>query len=174
MSLKRSRIIAVIGTFILSFVVHFGYNILPNAVTSIFFPVNESVWEHMKMLYTTILLYGVIDYFLMKKYDISHNNFFLNLFVISYTSIIVYLAIFLPIYYKIGENMIVSISVMLITYIIIYIMSYYILRMKNKGLNYLWILFIIFGYIVLGYLTYNPIKSQLFFDTRDEIYGIEK
>lgn len=174
MNLKKSRIIAVIGTFILSFVGHFVYGLIPNVVTSIFFPVNESIWEHMKILYTSILLYGIIDYFILKKFDIKHNNFFLNLFVISYSSIIIYLSLFLPIYYNIGESMIISISLMFIVYIIIYILGYYILRMNNKNFNLLWIVFLIIGYIIFGILTYSPIKNHLFFDTEKEIYGIKK
>ena len=174
MSLKKTRIIAIIGTFIISFLVHFAYTLFPNFVFSIFFPVNESIWEHMKMLYTSILLYGIIDYFILKKYDIKFNNFFLNIFLLRITSIIVYLIIFLPIYYRIGENMFMAIFIMLLSYIFVYIMSYYILTMKEKGNNFIWILLIVICYIVFGYLTYNPIHNQLFFDTKDEIYGIPK
>ena len=68
MSLKKSRVIACIGTIILAFIFHFAYEMLPNFLFSIFFPVNESVWEHMKMIYSAIVFYGIIDYFLNKKY----------------------------------------------------------------------------------------------------------
>lgn len=174
MSLKRSRVIAVISTIVLSFIFHFVYNFVPSFFTSIFFPVNESIWEHMKLLYTSILVYGVIDYFLLKKFNVKHNNFFLNLFVISFACIIIYLALFLPVYYRFGESMFISIFVMIISYIIVYILSYYILSLNEKGLNILWILFIIFGYFVFAYLTYNPIRIHLFFDTSHEVYGIIK
>ena len=71
MSIKLSHVIAVIGTIILSFVFHFVYDLIPNFVTSIFFPVNESIWEHMKLLYTSILVYGIIDYFLARKFSLK-------------------------------------------------------------------------------------------------------
>ena len=174
MSLKKSRFIAFIGTVILSFIFHFIYDFIPNCITAIFFPVNESIWEHMKLLYSSIIFYGIIDYFLSRKYDIKYNNFFLNLFVISILSILIYLAVFLPIYYKIGENMFIAISLMIITFIIIYVISYYILKFKNVGFNYLWICLIIIGYIIFGYLTFNPIKTHLFFDTNTESYRIKK
>lgn len=70
--------------------------------------------------------------------------------------------------------MFISIGIMIITFIIVYIISFYILITCSKKFDYLWIIPIIFGYFLFGYLTYNPIKEQLFFDTKDEIYGIKK
>ena len=84
------------------------------------------------------------------------------------------MALFLPIYYSIGENMFLAIGLMLVTYIIVYIMSYYILSMDEKNNMIIWILLMIMGYIILGYLTYRPFKNDLFFDPRDEVYGIKK
>ena len=174
MSLKKSRVIAVLGTFVLAFLFHFLYQIFPNFVFSIFFPVNESVWEHMKILYSSIIFYGIIDYFISKKFNIKYNNFIFNLFFCAFISILIYLGLFLPFYYKIGESMFLSISILFITYIIVYYISYYILKIDEFNYNYLWILLIILGYGIFFYFTYNPIHDQLFFDTKDEAYGIKK
>lgn len=174
MSLKKSRIIAVVGSFILGFLIHFAYQVFPNFIFSIIFPVNESVWEHMKIIYSSIILYGIIDYFICKRFNLNYNNFLFNLFFCSFIGILIYLGIFLPFYFKIGESMFLSISVLLVTYIIVYIISYYILKSSDFNFKYLWIILILLGYVVFGYLTYNPIRHQLFFDTKDEIYGIKK
>ena len=174
MSLKKSRVIAFFGTLVLSFLFHFLYDLFPNFVFSVFFPVNESIWEHMKILYSSIIFYGFIDYFLNKKFSIHYNNFFLNLFIVSFSSVLIYLLIFLPIYFKIGESMFLSIGLMVIVFVIAYFISYYILKSDEIGFKYLWISFIILGYFLFGYLTYNPIHNQLFFDTHHEIYGIKK
>ena len=174
MSLKKSRIIACIGSIILSFIFHFAYEMLPNFLFSIFFPVNESVWEHMKILYSSIVFYGIIDYFLSKKYNVHYNNFFMNIFACAFSSVIIYLAIFLPLYYSIGESMFISIGVMILTFIIVYVLSYFILRSQDIDYKCVWIILIVLGYVVFTYLTYNPIKTQLFFDTHHEIYGIKK
>ena len=72
MNLKKIKILAVIGIFILSFLSHFAYEIFPNIIFSFIFPVNESIWEHMKILFTSTLLYGIIDYLLLKKYNIKY------------------------------------------------------------------------------------------------------
>lgn len=174
MSLKKSRVIACIGTIVLAFIFHFAYQVFPNFISSIFFPVNESVWEHMKMLYSSIVFYGIIDYFLNKKYDIGYKNFFMNLFICSVSSIIIYLAIFLSLYYSFGESMFISIGVMVLAFIIVYVISYFILGFDEKNHNIVWIVLIVLGYVIFTYLTYNPIRTQLFFDTKDEIYGIKK
>ena len=173
MNLKNTRIISVIGIFILCFISHFVYNILPCSLTAIFFPVNESIWEHMKMIFTSIILYGIIDYIVLNKFKIKYNNFFLSLFITSIISIPIYLLIYLPIFYKIGENMFINISLMLLVIIITQIISYFILKANNyKIFNYISIILIIVCYIIFGYLTYHPIKAELFFDTKDEKYGI--
>ena len=70
MKLSTIKKISVFGLFGMSFLTHFIYNIFPNPLFAIFFPVNESIWEHMKLLSTTILLYGIIEYFLLKHYNI--------------------------------------------------------------------------------------------------------
>ena len=121
-----------------------------------------------------LFFYTCHDYFICKKFDLKYNNFLFNLWFCSFISIFVYLGLFLPFYYKIGESMFLSISVLLITYIIVYIISYYILKSDHFNYNYVWIILILIGYIIFGYLTYNPIKNQLFFDTHNEIYGIKK
>ena len=67
MNLKKIKIINVIGVFALSFLFHFMYEWWPNVVTSIFFPVNESIWEHMKIFVSAILVWGLVDKFLLDK-----------------------------------------------------------------------------------------------------------
>lgn len=173
MNLKNSRIIAVIGIFLICFLSHFLYKWLPNSLFAIFFPVNESIWEHMKMIFTSIILYGIIDYIILYKFNIKYNNFFISLFVTALISIPIYLSIYLPIFYKMGENMFINIGLMLLVIILVEVIGYYIMRMKSCKIgNYISMILIIISYIVFGYLTYNPPKYEIFFDTQEEKYGI--
>jgi hypothetical protein len=173
MNLKKIKIISVIGTFMLCFLTHFLYDIFPNSLFSIFFPVNESIWEHMKMLFTSILIFGIIEYFLLNKFKIKVNNYLFSLFLKAFLSIPIYLVMFLPFYYKFGEKMIVIFIMMIITFIIIEIISIKILEFKQiKYLNIISIILIIISYIIFGYLTYHPFKTHLFLDTENEKYGI--
>ena len=96
MSIKKTRLISILGIFLISFLAHFMYDLFPNVITSFFFPVNESIWEHMKILFTSTMIYGVFDYILMKKFNIKYNNLLLELFITSFLSVIIYLIIYIP------------------------------------------------------------------------------
>ena len=173
MSLKKSRIISTIGIFLLCFLFHFIYDWLPCTFTAVFFPVNESIWEHMKLLFSAVCFYSIIDYIILEKFKIRYNNFFTSIFISAITIIPIYLIMFLPIYYKIGQNMVITIGIMLVAIIISQVISFYILSAKDcDKLNIISLILIIVTYIVFAYLTYYPIKNELFFDTQEEKYGL--
>ena len=173
MSLKKVKIISSIGIFLLCFLFHFIYEWIPNTVTSIFFPVNESIWEHMKLLFSSVIFYGIIDYLILQKFNIKYNNFFTSLFMSALLIIPIYLIMFLPVYYKIGNRMIITILLMFLSIILSQVISYYILKYKDlNNINIISIILIIISYIIFAYLTYYPIKTELFFDPLEEKYGI--
>lgn len=171
--MKKMRIISVALIFLLCFVSHFLYELIPSVVTSIFFPVNESIWEHMKLLFTTILFYHFLEYIYLYLKKININNYFIASFVSSLLSIPIYLIIFLPIYYAIGENMVITFIILFITICLAEFIHYFIT--KYETIKYQFIIstiLIIISYVIFGYLTYNPPKTDLFYDTVEEKYGI--
>ncbi len=172
MNLKKIKIINLFIVFLLCFPLHFTYKLLPNIISIIFTPVNESIWEHMKLIYTSFILGGIIDFILLKKY-IKVNNFMFQLFIVPVIGIFIYLLIYLPLYNIMGENMVVSILLLFIIIIIEEIISYFILNLnKIKFQNIIGISGIILVYIIFAYLTYNPIMNYIFFDTENDLYGI--
>ena len=97
MSLKRFKFVGVFIIFALCFLAHFLYDWISIDVVGWFFPVNESIWEHMKLLFTPFIIYTLIEWlFLRNKKEI--NNLSLQLFLIPLISIVVYLAIYLILY----------------------------------------------------------------------------
>ena len=173
MNLKAIKIIGFFVIFLLCFPFHFLYDWLPNSLFSIFFPINESIWEHMKLIYTSFVFYGIFDYLLLKKNKINFNNFLIQLFLIPIIAIFIYLIIFIPIYKIIGENMIISIGLLAVVILIEQILSYFILQYKEiKYQNIIGIIGIILIYIIFGYLTYKPIENYIFYDTVKDKYGI--
>ena len=173
MNFKKMIILNSILTFLLCFLTHFVYELLPNPIFAVFFPVNESVWEHMKMLYTTILLYGIIEYLIIKKYNLLANNFLFTQLIKSIISIPIYLAMFLPFYLNFGENMGVTFAILFITIFISNYIGYKILTLNP--INYqkeISIIFIILIYIIMGILTFKAPRQEIFFDTSEEKYGI--
>lgn len=174
MNLKKIKIIGTLTIFVLAFIYHFLYEWFPNPIFSILFPVNESIWEHMKLLYTGILSWGLIEIILLKKNKINYNNYPYQLFLTSFTSIIVYLILYLPIYNIIGEKLIISISLLFIVILLEQILSYYLLKQKKETdiLDKISIILIILFYMILLNLTYDPPKNYIFYDTVENKYGI--
>ncbi len=173
MTLTRWKVISVIGIFLLCFLTHFIYDWFPNTFTSIFFPVNESIWEHMKMLYSAMIVFGLIEFPLLKLFKLNHHNFLTNLFISSLLSIPIFLTLYLPFYYIIGENMALNLITLFITICITQIIGYYTLNTnKSKGLNWISLIGIILVYIIFGILTYYPLEIELFFDPIKEKYGL--
>lgn len=132
LTLKKIKIINIILFFALSFLWHFMYDWFPNFLTSIFFPVNESIWEHMKIIFGVIVFGSLISLILMNKFHIKHNNFYVEIITKAVLGVLFYLIIFIPLYKWLGENMFISISLMLITYIYVEIIGYKILKLRNE------------------------------------------
>ena len=66
--IKNYQIFSVIFTFILGTLLHFTYKLSgENYIIALFSAVNESIWEHLKLLYFPMLLTLIIGYFYMGK-----------------------------------------------------------------------------------------------------------
>jgi len=173
--MKKIKTIGVYVIFILSFLSHFMYDIFPNPLFSILFPVNESIWEHMKLLVTPVIIYSLIEYFIYKKKNIPYNNFILSYAISFIVSIIVYLIIYLPVHLIFGHNLLFSIYLLFIIFILIEVISYKIMNYKEiKYTNIIGFGMIILIYIIFWYLTYYPFENMLFYDTTSNSYGIKK
>ena len=120
MKFIKLKIIDTIAIFLLCFLTHNLYKWLPNSLFSIFFPVNESIWEHMKMLFTTILIWGIIDYFFIKNHKVIVSSF-----ISAIISIPIYLTLFLPWH---SSNMILIFSCLFITIALTQLISYFLLE----------------------------------------------
>ena len=161
--------------FSLTFLFHFMYEWFPNPVFSIFFPVNESIWEHMKLLYSGFIFWSIIEYIILKKYKIKFHDFSKNIFLVSITSIIVYLILYLPLYHIFNENLFISILLLIIVIFLEEIFSYYLLlSKKNSLLNKVSKFLILLFYFVFIILTYNPPNNFLFYDAHNNCYEICK
>ncbi len=74
--MKRSiKFWQVVGFFIVSVLgtaLHFLYDLLGGKLTALVSGVNESSWEHMKLLFFPMLLFAIAEYFIIGK---NHNSF---------------------------------------------------------------------------------------------------
>lgn len=172
MNKKILKIIGVIIAFILCFPFHFLYDKFPCFLTSMFAPVNESIWEHMKLLFGSIIVSGIIQKLIIIYRKEKVNNICFSNFIGALLSIPIFLILFLLIYFIIGENFILTISIMLLTIILSEIISYKIMNQKDFNMENKTIIFVIIIYSIFTLLTYFPLKNVLFIDPTNNTYGI--
>lgn len=174
MTFKKWKIISPFIIFGLCSVFHFVYQLTPNIITSFFFPVNESIFEHMKLIYTSILIFSLIESFVIKKKNWVVFNIGINPFISGIVNIISFLIIYLPIRIILYENMIITFTILFISNIITSFISYRLLLSKQIIDNKLGLFITLLMYIPFIYLTYYPPHTEFFYDTKDELYGIPK
>lgn len=173
---KKILIINTITIFLCMFLFSNIYKLLPNFLTATLFPVNESLFEHMKLMFISEIIVSLIVYLAFKFKGIKFNNYFLGLLVSTIFTIILFFLIYLPIYNRFGEGLVYTMIIYLIVLSIgNYIFYLIISKMKdNVFFNYVSLILISIIWIVLIYFTFNPRYTDFFFDTIDEIYGIPK
>lgn len=173
---KQDKIFMAISTisiFIISFLAHNIYKFFPNDFTAIFFPVNESIYEHMKMLFTCYFIYSIILILISDKYK-KNNILFANLCG-AVINIIIFLIVYLPVYYRFGDNMIFTLVLLFITILISnYIISFIYRKDDLRELKITAVILFPVLFAIFAYFTYNPLEESFFFDPVDEIYGIPK
>ncbi len=166
------KIIGILLTFILCFFLHFAYQNFPNFLFSILTPVNESIWEHMKLIATSFIIISLIEYLLIHK-KIHLKNFTLNLFIVPSLGIITYLIIYLPIFLIVGENIYISLALLFLIIILMQILSYFILQYPTiKGEEKVGLIGLFILYFLFFYFTYFPPHNFLFYDLVKTSYGI--
>ena len=168
---KKFVIINNIVTFLLGFIVHGMYSWFPSFFTSIF-PVNESLYEHVKLVYLSPIL-SVIIVGLFYHYKI--NNIFYGIFISILFNILFFYILYLPIYYLLGNSMIMTLIVYFISIVASNYIYYLIIQKRyHKNYNILGIVLLIIGIIGLTYLSYYPPKVDFFKDPENNTYGIKK
>lgn len=174
MNNKKVLFIETITIFLSMFLFHNLYNWFPNFLTASFFPVNESLFEHLKLMFTTQIIISLIIYLILKLKRIKFSNYLLGLLISTIVTISLFFLIYLPIYNRFGENLFLTMSIYLITLIIGNIIFYLISKRKHEFLlNLISLVIISIIAVILIYFTFNPLKNDFFFDSIEEIYGIK-
>ena len=174
MNNKKVLFIETITIFLSMFLFHNIYNWFPNFLTASFFPVNESLFEHLKLMFTTQIIISLIIYLILKLKKIKFSNYLLGLLISTIVTISLFFLIYLPIYNRFGENLFLTMSIYLISLIIGNIIFYLISKRKHEFLlNLISLVIISIIAVILIYFTFNPLKNDFFFDSIEEIYGIK-
>jgi len=171
MKLKTWKIISAIAILAISALIHSVYKLIPNNFTALFFSVNESIWEHNKMIFLAFLIWSIIEFIKFKK-----KNVFFNGFISALICSIFVMLIFTPIYLYIlntKDNIFITIFIYFIAIIISQFVSYKIFNKNEENYKaYLSIFLWLLVFIINAFLTFNPINKPIFYDYNKEVYGI--
>lgn len=174
-SMKRvykNNIFGIIFVSVLGALCHFLYRWSGNSViVGLFCPINESIWEHIKLLFFPYLLWGIIGYFclrdvkallLSKLCGVLEGMVFIPIFYYSYTGIF-------------GKSIeILNILSFFISVIIAFVTEYLLIKsgILEKKSNAVAIMVFIAIALLFGLFTFAPPFIPLFRDPITFTYGI--
>lgn len=159
----------------LGVMLHFSYDWSKKSkVIALIAPINESPWEHLKLLFFPFIIYAVIE--AIKLTDEKFNIYFAKLIGIL-CGFFMTLAVF---YIALGatgrQYDWVNIASFFVGLGFAHLVSYTIINKSiGKGLiNGLSIAGLLIITLLYFFLTYFPIKIPLFLDPQDMTYGIDR
>ncbi len=174
MSALKNHIVGVLVTLIAGTILHFAYEWSGrNLIVALFSPINESVWEHLKLLFTPMLFYSVIEYF-------TYGKKLANFVPIRVLSIFIGMLVIIVSFYTysgiIGSNYLAAdIGTFVLGTLVAYWVSFKLLRteyfmsQKAKLLGWIGLIFLVFIIILF---TFTPPHIALFKDFASGTYGI--
>ena len=173
MTLKKWKVISVILIFLFSSLFHFIYDWFPTFFTSLFFPVNESIWEHNKIIVGSFLILAIIEKIYYKK----RKNVIFAEAISSLACMILVMLIFTPVYLyilKTNDNMIVTFAIYIFAISISQIISYKLLQKEyNPKLEEFGVILFVIFFLINIIFTYYPPKLALFYDFVHKIYRLK-
>ena len=171
---KKIVIINTIAIFLSMFLFSFIYEKFPNFLTAALFPINESLFEHLKLMFVSFVLVSSITFIVLKIKKMKINNYFLATLVSVLLNILIFFIIYLPLYNRLGENLFFTMAWYSITLIISeYVFYKIITNFKHNDIyNAISILILPIIWFVLIYLSFNPPQTDFFFDPIEEKYGL--
>lgn len=174
-NLKLNILISTILLFTIGSFLHFAYEFSNNNIlVGLFTPVNESIFEHLKLSLYPIMFWWIIFFLLKKnKYSLDKNKWFLG----ALTSIIVSIILIPTIYYllKCGigiEQPIINIIILYISLLISQYIGFHVYEYSansNFLVSVIIITLISISFIILT--IFSP-KIPLFKDYETNSYGI--
>ena len=158
--------IIVIGTLL-----HFTFAWSGDSkIVALFSPVNESVWEHLKMSYWGVTSFMMVEYWFLKPYTKNYfiskalGIFFMNLFIV---------VVFYGYNMFIEENLIIDIASFMLGAVICQLIGIKIMKSKlNSNIEKLGVVLYIAMGVIFVYFTFYPLSIDLFMDSNSKTYGI--
>lgn len=171
LSIWGAIFVVVFGT-LTHFLYEFSNN---NYFVGLITPVNESVWEHMKLAFTPLLIFAIIDYRYLK--NIVSNYLFALMKEIFFGIAFIIAMYYLYTSFSQEGNLVVDISSFVVAIILSKWIGYQILtgrykKLEFKYLNVISASLIVGLFIFFVYATINPPQNNLFVDPITNTFGI--
>ncbi len=163
---KRLALIEIILTSVFGTLLHFVYDWTgQNRIVGYFSAVNESTWEHLKLLFWPVTIISLVEFFILK--DKKHNFLFAR-FLGLLCGILTIVTLFYTVTGIVGKSVdVFNISLYYFAVLVTFFVSRIIIKndMFNKQV-YNKTAFLLFGLLAAAFLgfTYNPPKLGIFKD----------
>lgn len=163
--------------FILGSLMHFAYNLSrKTTIVGIFTPVNESIWEHLKLsVYPTFLWYFLG--FLILKNNINIYNWFFCCIISVITSAFVIVTFYYTYTGSLGiHSLFLDIFSLFLGLFIAQCLSLHIYKYTDIGPRgfYVSVLISLLIFICFTKFTFSPPKLPIFLDSVTQKYRIQK
>lgn len=165
--------------FIIGSIMHFAYDLsghLP--IIGLIAPVNESIWEHLKLSFFPTFFWWIITYGILKNnYNFKGKEWILSGIVSSIVSTIFIVTFYYTYTGAFGiHSLFLDIFSLLLAIIIGQILAHHIYKYKKFNVfsaSSLYLLFLIYIFMFFVF-TFNPPHKPLFLDNQTNSYGIYK
>lgn len=168
-NIKKYFIISCIIAIIFGTLQHFAYDISNNNIlVGLISPVNESVWEHLKLVLLPLTLFAIITKIKLKQKNVMIATSIATITACMFILIVHYTFLLFNIESATVDIIAYILSIMLAFYIIYIFYTNNILA-KYESLGFI---LIISMFILFGIFTFYPPQHELFLDKNLNIYGI--
>lgn len=174
-SLNKNIFISTILLFGIGSLLHFAYDLFNKFfIIGLFVPVNESIFEHLKLALFPILAWWIVFYLLKKNKDVlDRNKWFTGCLVSMIISIIVIVSIYYFVRYGMAkESIVIDIITLYIALLIGQFTGYHTYKYISKSNFFISIIVIVSIVIIFITLTLYPFKVPIFKDNLTNTYGI--
>lgn len=173
--LKRWRLAGIISITILGFCLHYLFSWTDGSkIFGLFSPVNESVWEHLKLGYWSVVLFSIVEYLPVKH---RVNNYYLAKTVGFLTLEITIVIIHYGYTIVAGKNFfLIDIFSYTMGVISCQYLTYIFFRLKPYSIfmNRISLIIFISTGVLFGVFTFYPPHMTFFKDPNNNTYGLTK
>jgi hypothetical protein len=163
--------------FVAGFFLHYAYEWSGNSpIVGLITPVNESIWEHLKLAFFPLLVWWSVGYYLLRKYNpIPANQWFSSCAIALLTSLLTIVSFYYTYTGALGiESAILDIFSLLLGLMVAQCLGLHTYQYAKFGSNSLRISteIILFLTVAFFVFTFVPPHLPLFMDSTTGLYGI--